>query len=198
MSNDSLINMVGRGLCREWCPEKGEVWSTIWTLSERDYITRIFELHKEEEIRNLPMLDKVGKLQIPIMTQKRFDFLETSEEFPLQDIINKFGVDYFTNSFAYMLSYALYIGNVNQIDLYGVPFANNTEYMFQRPCTEFWIGVAMGLGVKVNIWGLSELLRATKKVLYGYGVEQKNIPMQMDTGIINTIFDGKQSALWGK
>lgn len=98
------------------------------------------------------------------------------ESYPLQQIINFFQTDYFNSTVDFALALAIYEG-YGQIDLYGVNLANCTEYAQQKPGAEFWLGQAMGRGIKVNIYGLSSLMKTHDGKIYGYGMKQGEMPI---------------------
>ena len=51
------------------------------------------------------------------------------------------------------------------ISLFGVDLLQDEEYSKQKPCIEFWLGVASGKGIKISIQESSNLLKPQK--LYG-------------------------------
>lgn len=61
------------------------------------------------------------------------------------------GADYkwFKSTPAYAIALALYEG-YEHIALYGLEMASNTEYGYQLPNFQFWVGVALGAGVKID------------------------------------------------
>lgn len=98
--------------------------------------------------------------------------LPDATPYPLQDVLKAFPDGYFTNSVSYMLALALLEG-VSEIALYGVDMAlsGNTdtgsdEYGQQRPSCEFYLGVAVGMGVQVHLPPQTTLLKCRK--LYGF------------------------------
>lgn len=93
---------------------------------------------------------------------------------PLEQIILKFG-DYFTCSFAYMIAYAMYLHavdiaaggpGVGTIGLWGVDMSVGAEYSHQKPCAEYWIGMARGMGIEVYIAPESPICRTN--ALYAF------------------------------
>jgi len=90
--------------------------------------------------------------------------------YPLGDIIEKYKSTYFTNTISYIIAYCLFFG-VEEIDLHGVDMIDindSSEYISQRGSVMFWIGMAEGLGVKVNTYnGIME------PFLYGYEDKKK-------------------------
>jgi len=111
---------------------------------------------------------KIKKLKIPIFLQKVSPGLPTSMKYPLKEIVDEFGITYFTNTVCYMIAYAIYIG-VEQIDLAGVNQVGKDEYINQKGGVEFWLGFAKGKGLKVGVHGMySKVLKNKDKRLYGY------------------------------
>jgi hypothetical protein len=95
--------------------------------------------------------------------------------YPLDEIIAHFNTDYFGSTVDYALALAIYRG-YETINLYGVNLANPGEYAYQKPSAEFWIGMAMGRGIKVAIHGqYSSLLKTRDSKLYGYETKQKGM-----------------------
>jgi hypothetical protein len=52
-----------------------------------------------------------------------------------------------------------------RIEIYGFEMSDELEYEKQRPCGEFWIGMAMGMGVEIYTPDNCQLLNGE---LYGY------------------------------
>jgi hypothetical protein len=95
--------------------------------------------------------------------------------YPIDEVIRYFGTDYFTNTVDYAIALAIY-RKFTGIGLYGVNMSNATEYAYQKPGVEFWIGQAMGRGIKVTVHGnLSTILKTRDGLLYGYGIPQRII-----------------------
>lgn len=97
-----------------------------------------------------------------------------SARYPLAEIVSALlggfhqgaasGRGYFTSSVAYALALAIYQGRP-RIRIYGVEMASNTEYNYQRDCVTFWIGLALGRGIRVEIAGGDGIF---SRPLYGY------------------------------
>ena len=60
------------------------------------------------------------------------------------------GHRYFTVSFSYMIALALH-QRATSISLYGTALTGAREALVERPCVEFWRGIAIGRGVPVEI-----------------------------------------------
>jgi hypothetical protein len=48
---------------------------------------------------------------------------------------------------------------VGEVLLTGIDMSAYSEYSYQRPCVEYWLGVADGMGIKVTIPKLSPVLK---------------------------------------
>lgn len=108
--------------------------------------------------------------------------------YPLESMISTWG-DYFTSTIAYMVALAISEG-FQDIHLYGIDLVVGTEYGFEKPCAEFWLGVATGKGIRVHLPAGSALCKATHR--YGYQSEPDYGPfrlVEMDARI--THLDGQ-------
>ena len=90
--------------------------------------------------------------------------------FPLGQVLADFQ-PYFNNSIAYELALAIGMG-FKEIHLFGVDMAQDhvlqAEYAEQRPSCEFFLGIAVGRGVKVHLPAGSDLLVSS----HLYGLEE--------------------------
>jgi hypothetical protein len=103
-------------------------------------------------------IDRINEMSVPYLTLKEYDFIPTSFEYPVEEICESIQLDYFTGGVDFMLAYAIFRG-VKKIDLYGVHTTRDDEYEYQKPSLEFWIGLAKGNGIDINIHGDSTLLK---------------------------------------
>jgi hypothetical protein len=160
-------------------PHDVEWWMENWN--------QIRSWHKPE--RGYPKhIEKVNEHAIPYLTLKHYDFIPTSEAYPVEEICNHFGIDYFTGGIDYMVAYAIWKG-VAKIDIYGVHTTKDDEYEYQKPSLEFWIGVAIGRGIKIKVHGPTTLLKTMYRgkihtndgknpdgLRYGYFTKQRVFP----------------------
>jgi hypothetical protein len=118
----------------------------------------------------------------PIYMRELFADIPAGERYPLEWMSERFFTrfgqrPYFTSSIGYMLAMAIAEGRdadftpvneaaVSWIGLYGIDLASDTEYGEQRPNAEYFIGLARGLGITVEIAEGSALLRADH--VYGF------------------------------
>ena len=114
-----------------------------------------------------------------IYTLRRFKSIPQSIAYPFGEITRTFGIPrgvngrkwlYATSTPAYMLALALYEhmqGNpVAEVRLAGIELAVGSEYFWQRPCLEYYLGIARGLDIKVKVAPMgSSLLAAPRYIL---------------------------------
>jgi hypothetical protein len=93
-----------------------------------------------------------------------------SVKFPLTRVLSIADRGYFTSTAAYMVALAISEG-FEEIAAYGIDCTVGTEYEVQKPCLEWWLGIAMGRGIKVTIPTTSALLKAA--FMYGYEPTRK-------------------------
>lgn len=105
-------------------------------------------------------------------TVKPYAKIPQAKIYPLEEIIDHFGTNYFTNGISYIIAYALWKG-ATKINLYGVNMTVSEEYIEQKPNVEYWLGRAQGGGVEVSFqWQYTSLLKAKDGLLYGYFMSQ--------------------------
>ena len=162
----------------------------IWVFNEapqQDWVRRwdaCFQLHKREVYtseNNFVRRDHWQWLQQshgkPIYLQDFDPLVPDGVKYPLDEIIETVpGADYrwFKSSPAYALALALYVGYTT-IALYGLDMSSNTEYGYQLPNFQYWIGVAKGAGVTVKNYSNEQYFTGT---LYAYEGEVQ-IPRQL-------------------
>ena len=88
--------------------------------------------------------------------------------YPLPKIIEEFGT-YFTNTISWEIALAIHEG-FKEIHIYGVDMAVDSEYSCQRASCEYFLGLAIGRGIKIWIPDAADLLK--NRFLYGFQEEQ--------------------------
>ena len=76
--------------------------------------------------------------------------------FPLDRLLALHAHDYFTCTFAYQIALAIALG-FDEIMLVGLALIEAREALIERPCVEFWCGVAMAQKIKIVIPGIDGL-----------------------------------------
>ncbi len=183
------ISLVGKGLGWEKAPKEGEVWG-VNDLIMRRPLSKLFHMHDldktEYELREGQEVNEVLRLKVredsvPIYSVKKYPGLPTSIRYPIEGVVKYFGVDYFNSCIDYMVAYAIMkidklAFSLPSIDLYGICMRPASHWIHQKAGVEFWIGVANGMGIEVNIHGpKSELLRTKNRKLYGFNIMQGDL-----------------------
>jgi hypothetical protein len=117
-----------------------------------------------------------------------------SARYPLDEIIASIpgaSLRWMMSSAAYALALGLYLG-YEEIGIWGVELTSNTEYSYQFPNWAFWLGVAMGTGVKIDVQ--SGQVHFSER-MYGYEGETQ-IPRQHFVDRYTALGDGWKRAEW--
>ena len=207
------VHIVGKGPGWDLAPPDGEIWGVNDLLAWREgvklnfYMDRWWHLLPEHydkySIMSETIKEECNKQGTPIFCTVAYDDMPSSMAFPLEDLKDFFSLnnggtlDYFGNSIDYMLAYAIYQG-YDHIHTYGVNMCYGTEYVWEKPATTFWVGLALGLGLTVSIHGSkSELLKTGDGKLYAYGNTQEmsrlNMRLNMHPYTIRAIMQGSRT-----
>ena len=166
-------------------PFKDESWE-IWSLSNcYKFIprwTRYFELHDPSTRRDRypelwEWLCKKHDGDKPIYVNQPCPEIQNAVVFPYEELCREFNTRYFTNQISWMIAWAIHIG-AKEIGIYGVDMAQQlmgeqSEYAYQRPSCEYFIGVAAGKGIKVFVHPKSDIMKAS--CLYGVEGDQNQL-----------------------
>jgi len=147
---------------------------TIWACSpgNMNVLPRVdiwFELHgnlhwPENQSYGAPYVDWLRRLTIPVMMQNN-QYVPNAVVFPMEQMVNEFGRDFFTSSFAWMMAKAIADG-AKEIALFGIDMASRDEYILQRPGFYFFKHLAEQRGIKVSAPNESDIMQPPG--LYGY------------------------------
>jgi hypothetical protein len=139
---------------------------------------RWFEIHSRvSPSKNKP--EHIGFLQncpVPLYMWEHYDDMPNSIRFPKDEIVKwledqgKLGAKYFTNTISWITAMAMWMG-FKEIHVYGVDMATDSEYQGQRPSSEYFIGLAEGLGIKFYIPDESDLMKCAG--LYGFETDNQ-------------------------
>lgn len=157
--------------------------------------TRWFEIHQitfedgkwlrrgSPEFRGQPVQDylkNIAELSCPVyMQEASHPLIPKAVKYPKDKIVAAFG-DYFTNTIAWMLALAI-AEEFEEIRIYGVDMAVDTEYGQQRPSCEYFLGLAVGKGIKVWTPDACDLLKT--RFLYGFD-ELKELPFRQKLSVV--------------
>ncbi len=113
-------------------------------------------------------LKDLANLPCPVYLQNANPLISNAVQYPLAEIVSEFG-PYFTNTISWEIALAIHEG-FKEIQIYGVDMAVDTEWHHQRPSCEYFLGVAVGKGIKVWMPDACDLLK--NRFLYGFQEEQ--------------------------
>lgn len=137
------------------------------------------------------MLKWLKTSKVPVVTSRAHPDYPALVEFPLEDVLNHLGHDYFNNTAAYAVALAIHVG-VTELSLFGMDYtyANVHDAEKGRACVEFWCGQAHARGIKIHLPKNTSLMDAnTSRAarLYGYDTLDVNFAMQ-ETGQVKLDF----------
>ncbi len=137
------------------------------------------------------MLPWMKVSRVPIVTSRKHSDYPALVEFPLEDVLNNLGHDYFNSTAAYAVAFAIHIGAA-QISLFGVDYTLPNQHQAEkgRACVEYWLGKAQERGIKINLPKTTTLLDAChtrRERLYGYDTVDVNFNIQ-DDGMLKLDF----------
>jgi hypothetical protein len=112
-------------------------------------------------------MDWLAKQKIPIYMQQHYDGIPYSVAYPIEKLNKEFFTEnptvirttkageeipdqpYFTNTVAQQMALAISMGDVSELHIYGIDMVKDSEWGYQRPNCEYFIGHARGKGIKV-------------------------------------------------
>ncbi len=202
------IAIVGCSDTRDFAPYGDKSWE-IWSMNNTFNYTKRqnawFEIHPirvfqgrfqrrkllgpgifewSDDFRGQPMYEymlALARLDVPVYMQKHWDIIPKSEPYPIEDVLHRFG-RYFTNSVSYIIALAIMSG-ATEIGCFGIDMAASSEYGPQRPSCEWMLGIAAGLGIRLNIPDQADLLKTT--FLYGFEEREQCLWEKKVTNMLN-------------
>lgn len=141
----------------------------------------------------------LAKLPCPVYMQRTWPQVPNSALYPIKEVTQKLG-RYFTNTISYMIAVAI-LERFDEMHIYGVDMAQveGGEYARQRPSCEYFIGMAVGMGIKVVIPDEADILKT--RHLYGFEEEKesefqkklKNVRKSMEKRMNQAMFTEHQA-----
>lgn len=128
-----------------------------------------FELHSnllwpEHESYGKPYIEWLKQQKFPVYMQDQSQVPQATP-FPMLEMVEEFGRDFFTSSFAWMMALAIKQG-ATEIGLYGIDMASRDEYIQQRPGFYFFRHQAEQRGIKISAPNESDIMQSPP--LYAY------------------------------
>ncbi len=118
------------------------------------------------------MVDWIKTSPVPVVTSRAHPGYPALVEFPLEDVLNHLGHDYFNNTAAYAVAFAIHTG-ATKISLFGMDYTypNVHDAEKGRACVEFWLGQAHARGIEIRLPKTTTLMDSCypqASRLYGY------------------------------
>jgi len=187
---------------RHYVPTDDPAWIICGLNQLYRHLSRIdvhFDIHSYWEQDNVAGTDHpkwIRECGVPVFMADLYAESPTSVRFPIERLIAKNSLDYFTSTVAFELAWAIdYIDRDVEkhiaaleaenhavtlagvkalydqytIGIYGIDLIVGTEYDWQKACVEFWIGQGSARGINFHIPIESALL----KQMYRYGYERE-------------------------
>jgi len=167
------IAIIGKGAGWEEAPRNGcETWG-ITQLILRRPVSLVIDMNVYEDGR-WGEHERLEAEKVRLLCEAAAIPRIHLGNYPLQQVIDRFQTDYFSNTVDYAIALALFRG-CDELNLYGVNMCNvqSGEYAYQKPGVDFWCGVASGMWCKVRVHGvLSTIMKTRDGLLYGYDIPQ--------------------------
>lgn len=173
--SDALVILAKGDSWRDGAKIAADLDCECWGLNDCERIpemTMLFELHDwDKRCKDYNPVHLETKL--PVMMKERYPDVPNSVKFPMNALLEEFGVHYYNNQVCQMLAFAIHTKRFKRIYLFGVDYAavDRVEQEFERPCTEFWIGFALSRGIHMFVAQQSTLMTYVgyhKGIVYGY------------------------------
>lgn len=162
---------------RDLAPYGDPNWE-IWGISPFNYDLMKrwdmwFELHDDKLYKEQGMdpgfWQWMQQQEKPIYLQKVHKDIPASVKFPKDKLLKEFSMaadrNFFQSSISWMIAFAIMEG-AEEIGVWGVDMARDTEYAEEKPSCTYFLGIAEGRGIKVTLPVESDLMHSVG--LYGY------------------------------
>ena len=133
------------------------------------------------------MLHWIKTSPVPVVTSRAHPEYPALVEYPLEDVLNHLGHDYFNNTAPYAIAMAIHVG-ASKISLFGMDYTypNVHDAEKGRACVEFWIGQACARDIKIGLPQTTTLMDSMyprTARLYGYDTLDVEFNLQADGGL---------------
>lgn len=156
---------------------------------------RWFDLHQQHAQSELDVA-WIDECQLPIYLTDKFTDNQYALVYPIDEMVAKFGYDYFCSSFAYMLVLAASEG-FQEIRLDGINLNYGRERLVERGNLEFWIGLLRGLDYNIVVPESSMLLTHPHRYGFDYTEEKQAIEQAMAVSVLECLNDKEVRSIVG-
>jgi hypothetical protein len=155
-------------------------------------LDKLFICHKGQEydavsdpIFHWGEINALAKSGVELVTLFKIKHLEKQTRMPFRKMVKAFKTDYFSDSIAYMIAYAIYQNTTRwrghlklkepmRMRMYGVDMHTQDEYATEKGGIEYFIAVARTLGVDFYIHPESSVCKTNTGVPYGFFKQDKS------------------------
>lgn len=123
-------------------PDEWELWGLGRFAKEIKRVDRLFEIH-DPSVYSAYQKDMQAR-KVPIYMRE--PNIDVAVDARVAELHKRWG--YITNSIALMLATAI-DERVSEIELHGCPMTDGGIYAHQKPSAMYYIGIAVGSGIKV-------------------------------------------------
>ena len=169
----SRVAIIGASGTRAAAPFFDPTW-VVWGLNEitQPRADAWFEMHPMS-VQSHRELAWLSVQTAPVYVLDLVPEVPRGVRYPLERVLAETGGrKYFTCTFAYQIALAIAEG-FTEIGLWGVDldYGTTRERLAEKPCVEYWIGVAEGKGIHVTLPERASL--CTRPYLYGYSYHEE-------------------------
>jgi hypothetical protein len=168
MSKIAIVGTTASLMDAPYKDESWEIWGLNGAYSAMPRWDKWFDMHSLQVLKDNhkpAYFDFLAKAGNKLTLNAEYEEYPDARVFPYKELVEKHG-RYFSNTIAWLIALAIE-QEPEEIGIWGVNMAQDTEYAHQRPCCEYFLGMAKGVGIKVTVPKGSELLKST----HLYGVE---------------------------
>ena len=170
-----VITICAMGATRIQCPFDTETWACnmgyFQIFEMGGHFSKIFLTHTQvRDVNGKPAFNwddfnKLAEAGIEVYNTHKVKGLN-SKMYPFKRLVKKFNTEYFSNTIAYQIAFAIDQG-YKMIHIYGCDMMTRQEYAWEKGGIEYWLGVAHGMGVETTIADGSSLLKTITGKPYG-------------------------------
>ena len=171
-------------------PADTEIWCINRSFRTQPGCDRVYMMDDLEAFWSTPerkarfLADVNGASCRVILREKRTE-VPRSERFDIEGLLSRLPFQFFICTASYMVAQAIreQFDRIVMHRIYVLP--QSTEYFEQLPCLNFWLALAIGMGIRVELSEDSDLCRAFpwQSGLYGYQKEIKPTPMSVELSL---------------
>lgn len=172
MSRRVILNAMIEAYPEHLIRPGDEVWCVNGAFRHQKKLTRVYFF---DELKYFPegFADELNLLPsgVRVISTKSHPEIMRSEPYPILEMIRYFnGIRNWVCTASYMVTQAIY-ERFDTIVLSGMYSERDSlEYLLHARCMDFWLGVAMGNGMKIDVHGGTSLCKpfSWEPPLYGY------------------------------